>query len=1118
MDEVCVRVALRVRPLLPKEVLHKHEECLRVVPDSSQLVVLGSKRLFEFDYLFGPTATQRTVYESCVQPLLGYLLEGYNATVFCYGQTGSGKTYTLEGAKLDEEGGITNFIAQELFLLLEENRKSNAVESKVQVSYLELYKEELRDLLELPPNHKQLHVREDKDRNTVVVGAKEKVVTSAEELLNEVVTGNVLRHTDTTKMNEHSSRSHTILTLQLSQHCPKNYSGKTARFSKLCVVDLAGSERAAKTGNTGPQLKESAHINTDLLAVGNVIRALTGPGTVRKSNHVYVPFRGSKLTRLLRDSLGGTAHTLMVACVTPSNQSITETLSVLQFASKVRFIRNRPGVVTCPPEILEQLQKNQEKVQNYFKEEAQPQQMTIPQLTKCKETLRIKEQLLEQKDAELKQARKDREDLLLQQKAQFQALEAARECIRIQSEQLVEKQILIDRLRNNLVKLMGATSGAEMEMEASLDSGKRPSCVPRIMSSYFHGQPRKIHSSPPAFSLDNVMATFKTRGHLLLAEIEDKDEVYCPFKVQQAKRKDGAQEKDEEGNSAVSGMGSRSSLNRTWTRHETSALKEKITGMDQTSNVIQQPQRTSDPKEHFAKQCDTRNSRLSSSVSQRNILMLLVNMRLKEELIKVLDETDMEAQAVDRGARHSGVVREDDVLVKLSTEIQRSKKMLCQSLQQMRQKKEVLQDSLSKDREISDKYDHDQEGDRCWLEHAEELVLQKRAAMKVLGEEMRRQEEMVLERDNCLQQKNTLEIKSLRSSQALSQDVSMQSGPLENQQQIHSEEQFLFQLEENIEVLDAALEFNNNSIQNKQKQLSGSDSASCQSQNIETYHREIKKNLRKLSLPEALELLIKYFNKVVCLRETQDILHLRCEELDLHAGEQELVLKEMEVAMQHLALDADRRLTQQQRDQQKNIQLLLQKLKESRHEEKQLAIQRKLQNLEKDLFYYRSSNRQYRKKLKKILGDNQHLVDQPSHTREHSRFHSVQTHASPNKPLRSTEELKARMLNVPTDTKMSTEEKDKKENDNSPIETQQTPQSSSSSTQRKTKREDGFPGGGLKMTSVRLHRRNLRQISPPDPQVPYGSATMRRLSDVESGTEILVDSLEEGTHRDSASP
>uniref|UniRef100_A0A3Q4GDI0 Kinesin motor domain-containing protein n=1 Tax=Neolamprologus brichardi TaxID=32507 RepID=A0A3Q4GDI0_NEOBR len=167
-------------------------------------------------------------------------------------------------------------------------------------------------------------------------------------MIDIVKMGNALRHTSTTGMNERSSRSHTILTLQvvLSCHNSKNSSFKSVRSSKLCLVDLAGSERARKTGNTGTQLKESAHINTGLFALGNVIRALSDRRQNRHSNNsgsAHVPYRNAKITRLLRDSLGGSAHMLMVACVSPSHHFVAETLGVLKFASTARYVQNRPS-------------------------------------------------------------------------------------------------------------------------------------------------------------------------------------------------------------------------------------------------------------------------------------------------------------------------------------------------------------------------------------------------------------------------------------------------------------------------------------------------------------------------------------------------------------------------------------------------------------------------------------------------------------------------------------------------------------------------------------------------------------------------------------------------------
>lgn len=178
----------------------------------------------------------------------------------------------------------------------------------------------------------------------MVVGARESAVSSAEELLSLVEMSSAARQTCTTRMNDKSSRSHTVLTILINQHCSNKLN--TVCSSKFCLVDLAGSERVKKTGNTGKHFKESIHINADLLAVGNVIRALSDRaqnfcGKPRKAT--FIPFRDAKITRLLRDSLGGTSHTLMMTCLNPSSHSLAETLNVLYFASKARHIRNHPA-------------------------------------------------------------------------------------------------------------------------------------------------------------------------------------------------------------------------------------------------------------------------------------------------------------------------------------------------------------------------------------------------------------------------------------------------------------------------------------------------------------------------------------------------------------------------------------------------------------------------------------------------------------------------------------------------------------------------------------------------------------------------------------------------------
>uniref|UniRef100_H0YY74 Kinesin-like protein n=1 Tax=Taeniopygia guttata TaxID=59729 RepID=H0YY74_TAEGU len=342
-----VKVAVRVRPLLSKEILHNYQECVRLVQNANQ-VIIGKDHVFTFDFVFGKNSTQEEVYAVCIKPLLVSLTEGYNATVFAYGQTGSGKTYTIGGEHIasvavDERGIIPRAI-QELFHHISEHRNINF---HVKVSYIEIYKEELRDLLDLETSVKDLHIREDEKGNTVIVGSKEFEVECADEVINLLERGNAARHTGTTQMNKRSSRSHAIFTISIHQKQSAEYqnAAQDSISSKFHFVDLAGSERVAKTGNTGERFKESVKINSGLFALGNVISALGDPK--RKSAHI--PYRAAKITRILKDSLGGNAKTVMITCISPSSLDFDESLNSLKYANRAKNIRNKL-VVNYNPE------------------------------------------------------------------------------------------------------------------------------------------------------------------------------------------------------------------------------------------------------------------------------------------------------------------------------------------------------------------------------------------------------------------------------------------------------------------------------------------------------------------------------------------------------------------------------------------------------------------------------------------------------------------------------------------------------------------------------------------------------------------------------------------------
>nr|XP_034990346.1 chromosome-associated kinesin KIF4A [Zootoca vivipara] len=343
-----VRVALRCRPLVPKELSEGCQMCLSFVPGEQQ-VVLGNDKAFTYDYVFDPSTEQEEVFNACISPLLMGIFKGYNATVLAYGQTGSGKTYSMGGAyTADKENDPTvGIIPRAIKLLFQEMKERAEWQFFLKVSYLEIYNEDILDLL-APAKERtaQISIREDPKEGIKIVGLTEHVVNSAQETTLCLEQGNNSRTVAATAMNTQSSRSHAIFTMTIEQKS-KNETN-TSFCSKLHLVDLAGSERQKKTKAEGDRLREGININKGLLCLGNVISAL---GEESKKGN-FVPYRDSKLTRLLQDSLGGNSHTLMVACVSPADSNLEETLNTLRYADRARKIKNKP-VVNIDPQTAE---------------------------------------------------------------------------------------------------------------------------------------------------------------------------------------------------------------------------------------------------------------------------------------------------------------------------------------------------------------------------------------------------------------------------------------------------------------------------------------------------------------------------------------------------------------------------------------------------------------------------------------------------------------------------------------------------------------------------------------------------------------------------------------------
>ncbi|KAG1954053.1 kinesin-like protein KIF18A [Pimephales promelas] len=351
--EVCshVKVVVRVRPLNDKE---KDGNCKKVVhvvdhhmlvfdPKEEEVTFFRGQRVgnrdvrkrankdlkFVFDSVFGEDSSQLEVFESTTKTIVDGVLNGYNCTVFAYGATGSGKTHTMLGTS--DTPGVMFLTMKELFArmdLIKEDKVFN-----IAFSYLEVYNEQIRDLL---TNSGPLAVREDGSNGVVVQGLTLHQPKSAENILEALDYGNRNRTQHPTDMNASSSRSHAVFQIYLRQQDKTATLNPNVRVAKMSLIDLAGSERASATNTKGARLREGANINRSLLALGNVINTLANP----KCKKTHIPYRDSKLTRLLKDSLGGNCRTVMIANVSPSSLSYEDTHNTLKYANRAKEIKS----------------------------------------------------------------------------------------------------------------------------------------------------------------------------------------------------------------------------------------------------------------------------------------------------------------------------------------------------------------------------------------------------------------------------------------------------------------------------------------------------------------------------------------------------------------------------------------------------------------------------------------------------------------------------------------------------------------------------------------------------------------------------------------------------------
>ncbi|KAL9191567.1 hypothetical protein ACHAXT_001273 [Thalassiosira profunda] len=450
-----IKVVFRVRPLNSKEkqqrrkiatIAHEKLGVIEIRNPSPDCDADASKT-FTFDAVFSEKSSQRHIYDVCAAPVVKSVLEGFNGTVFCYGQTGAGKTHTLEGAG-DEPSlrGITPNAFEHIFDTVA--LASTTDKYLVRASYFEIYNEEIRDLLSDKPQQ-SLELKESTDTGVYVKNLKSVVVKSVSEINAVFDKGKKNRSVGATLMNAGSSRSHSIFSIVVECCSTDENQEEHIRVGKLNLVDLAGSERQSKTGATGDRLKEATKINLSLSALGNVISALVD------GRSTHIPYRDSKLTRILQDSLGGNTKTVMCANAGPADCNYDESLSTLRYASRAKKIKNRPVINEDPKDAM--LREYQEEIARLKERLTQMPTSPTPPVMAVSDADR--ETILEECRSK---ATKESEEVLAQTEAQMQRL-------KLNHEQTAEERAALKKRLKAEKKARKDTENHRLELEKQLE-------------------------------------------------------------------------------------------------------------------------------------------------------------------------------------------------------------------------------------------------------------------------------------------------------------------------------------------------------------------------------------------------------------------------------------------------------------------------------------------------------------------------------------------------------------------------------------------------------------------------------------------------------------------------
>jgi len=645
-----VRVCARFRPMNKVEKAENAKVSIKIVQASEVHVHrLGADpKKFFLDHMFAPNSEQAECYEYTGKPLVAEVLKGYNATMFAYGQTGSGKTHTMEGdIESERMMGMVPRMVNDVFEGIMEADEN--LEFVVQVSFVEIYLERIKDLLE--SGNENLKIREHRAQGIYIEGVSQPYVGSPEEIFGLMEVASCARAVSATRMNDVSSRSHSVFVFRLIATHKVTQSKK---MSKLMMVDLAGSEKTRKTQATGQRLEEAKEINKSLSALGNVINALTtGKG--------HVPYRDSKLTRLLSDSLGGNSKTCIIVTCSPCDYNVEETISTLRFGTNCKKVKNKPKV-------------NQELSISEYKIKLKKMQKTEDQLRKTIAILRSQVKALKKA---LTEAGGDVEAALAEAKSNLAANEAA----------LAEQEA---KEAEEAERNIGSGSGYE-DKHARHSRRRSDSDEDRYRNRTRAERPVLVALAPDATS-EELKGRIDELDDLLNKEIEDKErymddvaDIRSELELAQARvrelegEKDGYLTKKKEAEESVKKMAGQVGEYRLY--------KTKLAFVEEQNRIQMEKKREELGKlTHLLKQAkerihesDLASASGGSGASAANLPPLT---QKEKETLKAFDPTDLgvpkNLSAEDKGWKDKLNDRYDALYQKLMKEMQRSRELRAQ--------------------------------------------------------------------------------------------------------------------------------------------------------------------------------------------------------------------------------------------------------------------------------------------------------------------------------------------------------------------------------------------------------------------------------------------------------